>query len=94
MIGIYIKNELFYEGKYKEINDMILELIDKKFFEVDFNYNEFINHVLSDKKNKGDNICLILLSDIGKSIFIYKKKEEIDINIKNILKKLFRNYID
>jgi len=32
MIGMYIKNELFYEGKYKEINNRILKLDDKKFF--------------------------------------------------------------
>jgi len=94
MIGMYIKNELFYEGKYKEINSIILELVDKKFFEVEFNYNEFINHVLSDKKNKGDNIFFILLNEIGKSIFIYKKKEEIEYNIKIILKRLFKNYTD
>ena len=94
MIGIYIKNELFYDKKYKEINDIILDLVDKKFFEVEFNYNEFINHVLSDKKNKGDNIFFILLDEIGKSIFVYKKKEEIEYNIKIILKKLFKNYTD
>jgi 3-dehydroquinate synthase len=94
MIGMYIKNELFYEGKYKEINNIILELVNKKFFEIDFNYNQFINHVLSDKKNKGDNIFLILLDEIGKSIFIYKKKEEIEYNLKIILKKIFINYND
>ena len=94
MIGMYIKNELFYEGKYKEINNIILELVNKHFFEIEFNYNEFINHVLLDKKNKGDNIFFILLDDIGKTIFIYKKKEEIDTKIKIILKSLFKNYID
>jgi 3-dehydroquinate synthase len=94
MIGMYIKNELFYEGKYKEINEIILNLVDKKFYEIELNYNEFINHVLNDKKNKGDNIFFILLNDIGKSIFIYKTKEDIEEKIKIILKKLFKNYTD
>ncbi len=32
-----LKINFFYEEKYKEINNIILELVNKKFFEIDFN---------------------------------------------------------
>ena len=89
-IGMYIKNKLFYDDKYEDINNLILDLVNPKFFDIDLDYNEFIKHVSLDKKNNGDNICFILLDDIGKSIFIYKKKEEIEFKLKFILKTLFK----
>lgn len=94
LIGMYIKNKLFYEKKeeYKEINDLILEMVNPDFFKASFNYNEFIKHVLLDKKNKGNKICFILLDEIGKSIFLYKEKEEVEENLKKILKELFINF--
>jgi 3-dehydroquinate synthase len=89
IIGMYIKNKVFYEDKYNEINDLILSLVDNKFFNIEFNYDKFIEHILSDKKNKGNNICFILLEDIGKSIFIYKTKDEVDNKLKFVLSDLF-----
>ena len=94
LIGMYIKNKLFYHDKYKEINDLILELVDPKFFTIIFDYNKFIEHVLLDKKNNGDNICFILLDDIGKSLFIYKKKNEIETDLKIVLKNIFLRFIN
>lgn len=89
LIGMYVKNILFYGNKYEEINKLILELIDKNYFNINFNYTNFFKHLLSDKKNEGDNICFILLDDIGKSRIVYKKQEEFDIKLKEILKELF-----
>lgn len=89
LIGMYVKNVLFYGDKYEEINQLILELVDNKYFNVDFNYTEFLTHLSSDKKNEGDNICFILLEDIGKTVIVYKKKEEFDIKLKEILSELF-----
>jgi len=89
MIGMYVKNILFYGDKYEEINQIILELVDKNYFNIDFDYNEFLVHLSSDKKNEGDNICFILLEEIGKTIIVYKKKEEFDVKLKEILKDLF-----
>ena len=94
LIGMYIKNKLFYHDKYKEINDLILELVDPKFFTIIFDYNKFIEHVLLDKKNNGDNICFILLDDIGNSLFIYKKKNEIETDLKIVLKNIFLRFIN
>jgi 3-dehydroquinate synthase len=89
LIGMYIKNKMFYNDKYEEINNIILKLVNKKFFDIAFNYNVFINHVLSDKKNQGNNICFILLDEIGKSIFIFKPLNEVEQKIKDVLNELF-----
>lgn len=91
-IGMLIKNQLFYGNKYEEINNLILKLVDRKFFEMEFNYDIFIQHVLSDKKNKGDNICFVLLDEIGKSKLIYVKRDKIEPDLKKILKSIFSNY--
>ena len=66
LIGMFINNKLFYDNKYAEINNLILKLINPKFFEINFTYNEFIKHILSDKKNRGNDICFIILNEIGK----------------------------
>jgi len=87
-----IKNQLFYGNKFKEINNLILKLVDRKFFEMEFNYDIFIQHVLSDKKNKGDNICFVLLDEIGKSKLIYVKRDKIEPDLKKLLKSIFPNY--
>jgi 3-dehydroquinate synthase len=89
MIGMYVKNILFYGDKYKEINQLILDLVDKNYFDVDFDYEEFLSHLSNDKKNEADNICFILLEEIGKTIIVYKKKEEFTVRLKEILKGLF-----
>jgi len=85
LIGIYIKNKLFYDNKYYEINKFILNLIDQKFFNIDFDFELFITHILSDKKNKGNDVCLILLDDIGKTKIIYKNIELIKEELKPII---------
>jgi 3-dehydroquinate synthase len=90
LIGMYIKNKLFYEDKHKEINDLILEMVNKKFFDVDFDYDVFIKHVLSDKKNNGDEVCFILLEDVGKTKFLFRKIEEINVPLKKIISRLFK----
>lgn len=92
LIGMYIKNLLFYDNKYEDINNLILEMVDPIFLSVQLNYTNFIKHLLNDKKNNGDTICFILLEEIGKSIIVYKKKSEIEMKLKEIFKQLFINY--
>jgi len=87
--GMYIKNKLFYKNKYHEINTLILKLIDSKFFNVDFDYSNFIKHILSDKKNRGNDICFILLDAIGKTEIKYTNIDNINNDLKNITKSLF-----
>jgi 3-dehydroquinate synthase len=92
-IGMLIKNKLFYENKYDDINNLILELVDPKFFNLDFDYSNFIKHILSDKKNKGQLVCFILLEEIGNSIIVYKDITEIELKLKDIMSKLFKKLI-
>jgi 3-dehydroquinate synthase len=89
LIGILIKNKLFYDNKHETINTLILNLIDDNFFKIQFNYSEFINHILSDKKNKGNNVCFILLDEIGKTKIIYKNITEVEKKLKAIILSLF-----
>ena len=90
LIGMYIKNVLFYGEKYNEINNFILEMVNKKFFEISFDYEIFINHLLSDKKNDGSDICFILLDEIGKTIITYKKLDDFNIPLQKIIVDLFK----
>ena len=91
LIGMYIKNILFYNDKYDNINNLILRLIDNKFFEIEFSYDTFLEYILSDKKNDGDNICLILLDDLGHTIITYKKIDEFKYSLELIIKKIFKS---
>ena len=90
LIGMYIKNVLFYGDKHHEINILILKLIHPKFFDIDFDFSFFIKNVLSDKKNRGNDVCFVLLDEIGKTQIIYKNIKEVEFNLINILRRLFK----
>lgn len=89
LFGMYIINKVFYKNKYEDLNRFMLKMIPDKFKKINISYNEFINSVLNDKKNDGDNICFILLDDIGKSIFVFKKLNDINDDLKKIFHELF-----
>ena len=89
MIGILIKNKLFNENKYDDLNKFILDIVNPKFFKIIFNFDIFMKHLLADKKNNGDNICFILLQNYGDTKIIYKPKHEIEDSLKNIINSLF-----
>jgi 3-dehydroquinate synthase len=90
LMGMYIKNKLFYGDKYDDVNAIILQIIDSKFFNIEFNYSEFIIHIQSDKKNNGTDICFILLDEIGQSQIVYKQIADIDYELKQIMASLFK----
>ena len=93
-IGMYIINELFYENKYKEINNLIKEkIVNSKFFDIKLDFEKLIVHILSDKKNDGNKVCFIVLDEIGKSKFIYVEINEIKDKLKSILNDLFTEVI-
>ena len=89
LFGMFMINKLFYNDKYEEINNFIIEMIPEKFKKIKLSYDELLKHISSDKKNNGDNICFILLDDIGKSIFVYKKLDDISDKLKIIFSSLF-----
>ena len=91
LFGMYIINKLFYSDKYEILNNYIISIIPDKFKKIRISYESFINSVSNDKKNDGDNICFILLDDIGNSKFIFKKMSEINSELKNIFTDLFIN---
>ena len=93
LMGILIKNILFYDDKYENLNKLILELVNPKFFSVEFNYSEYIKHILSDKKNKGNEVCFIILDEIGKSKIIYTHIDEVNVKMKGIISGLFKKII-
>jgi 3-dehydroquinate synthase len=84
LFGMYIVNTLFFDDKYKYINDLILEMIPDKYKRLNLSYDEFIKHLLNDKKNDGDNICFIILVEIGNIQFKFKKLDKINEKLKNI----------
>jgi len=89
VFGMYIINKLFYQNKYEDLNKFMLKMIPEKFKKINISYEIFINSVLNDKKNDGDNVCFIILDDIGKSKFIFKKINEINDELKIIFDELF-----
>lgn len=88
LYGMIMINELFYNDKYCDINKYMYHLVPDKFKNMKLSYTTFIDCILNDKKNDGDNICFILLEDIGKIKFTYRKLEDIN----EILKLLFDKY--
>lgn len=89
VFGMYIINKLFYQNKYADLNKFMIKMIPEKFKKINISYDVFINSVLNDKKNDGDNVCFIILDEIGESKFIFKKINEINNDLKNIFDELF-----
>ena len=89
IFGMYIINKLFYKDKYETLNNYMLSIIPNKFKKIQISYDLFVNSVLNDKKNDGDNICFILLDEIGKSKFVFKKITEFNDDLKHIFNELF-----
>ena len=86
---MYMINKLFYQDKHEHLNDYMISIIPDKFKKIEISYELFINSVLNDKKNDGDNVCFILLDEIGNSKFVFKKITEINSELKNIFNELF-----
>ena len=91
--GMYIINRIFYSEKYDEINRTILDLIpipqEITGQKMKISIHEFIECVISDKKNDGNRICFIVLDDIGKTSIQYKTIDEIYEKLLDIMNLLF-----
>lgn len=91
LIGMYLNNILFYGDKYSDINGLILDMVCPKYVNIDFNYSSFIQHIIYDKKNNGNQVCFIVLEDIGKTSVIFKNLEDILEPLQRIMTQLFVN---
>jgi 3-dehydroquinate synthase len=89
IFGMYMINKLFYDNKYEDLNNYMISIIPDKFKKIHISYSLFVNNVLNDKKNDGDNICFIVLHEIGESNIIYRKIHEINDKLKSIFDELF-----
>lgn len=89
LYGMYLINTLFYDDKYKEINNYILQMIPIKFKNLTIDYDKVLNIILNDKKNKGTKVCFILLENYGESIFIFKEIDEFKDKLKIIFNDIF-----
>ena len=69
---------------------MILNLVNPKFLNIDINYSLLIKHILSDKKNRGNNVCFITLENIGSTRVVYKPIDSIEDKLKEIIGLIFR----
>lgn len=90
LIGMYVENSLFDDTKYNDINKTILNLVNPKFLNIDINYSLLIKHILSDKKNRGNNVCFITLENIGSTRVVYKPIDSIEDKLKEIIRTIFR----
>ena len=89
LYGMYIINRLFYDDKHFEINELIYSMIPDKFKKINIDYDTCIRHVLNDKKNNGDEICFIVLDEVGKTNIIFKKMSEINEKLQTIFDSIF-----
>jgi 3-dehydroquinate synthase len=89
LYGMYMINQVFYNDKYHDINTFIMNIIPETLKNIKIPYDIFISHVLNDKKNNGTEICFILLDDIGKTVFAFKKIKDIEERTKIVFSSLF-----
>jgi len=76
LYGMYMINRIFYDNKFEDINTFILSIIPEKYKKIEISYATFIQNVLNDKKNNGDNICFILLEEVGRTKMIYHRLDK------------------
>lgn len=93
LIGMYIENSLLDDTKYNDINKTILNLVNPKFLNIDIDYSLLIKHILSDKKNKGNNVCFIFLENIGCTKVVYKPIDSIRDKLKEIIGCTFKSVL-
>lgn len=89
LYGMYIINKLFYNDKFDEVNNFILNMIPDKFKKIKLSYDDIVSNIKNDKKNDGHKICFIILDNFGKTKIIFKELDIIEKKIKNILDEIF-----
>lgn len=91
LIGMYLINKIFTGDKYSEVNNLILEMVDKKFIMCKFEFSDVIKYVTRDKKNCGKQLCFVVLENYGHIIFKYVELCDIKEKIIKEMTYLFPN---
>jgi 3-dehydroquinate synthetase len=86
---MYIINKLFHDDKFYDINELIYSMIPQKFKNINVDYDTCVRHVLNDKKNNGDEICFVVLDEVGKTKIVFKKMVDINEKLQSIFNSLF-----
>jgi len=89
LYGMYIINKLFHDDKFYDINELIYSMIPQKFKNINVDYDTCVRHVLNDKKNNGDEICFVVLDEVGKTKIVFKKMVDINEKLQSIFNSLF-----
>jgi len=85
LLGMYYINKLFVKTDlFDDINNLILSMIPAKFL-VKLDIDKLCVFIKTDKKNMGNDICLIVLEDFGKSTFIFKNIELLKTELSRLL---------
>jgi 3-dehydroquinate synthase len=91
LYGMYLINKIFYDNKHSDVNNFIIKLIPEKFKNFSVSYSKLVDAVLNDKKNNGDNICFILLEEVGRTTITYNTFSKISDKLLTELNILFEN---
>jgi 3-dehydroquinate synthase len=91
LYGMYLINKIFYDNKHSHVNNFIVKLIPEKFKNCSVSYTKLVDAVLNDKKNNGDNICFILLEEVGRTTITYNTFSKISDKLLTELNMLFVN---
>lgn len=89
LYGMYIINKLFHNSKFDEVNKLILSMIPEQFKGMKISFDTFCLHLKNDKKNSGDEICFVILNQIGDTVFQYHKFKDVRNRLKDIIDTLF-----
>jgi len=84
-------NKVFHDSKFDEINKLILDMIPENFKGMKVSFNTFYSHLKNDKKNSGNNICFIVLNEIGVTVFKYETFEQVNERLKRVFDSMFIN---
>jgi len=91
LYGMYMINKVFHDSKFDEINKLILDMIPENFKGMKVSFNTFYSHLKNDKKNSGNNICFIVLNEIGVTVFKYETFEQVNERLKRVFDSMFIN---
>jgi len=85
LLGMYYINKIFVKTNlFDEINKLILSMIPTKYL-VKIDIDSLCGFIKADKKNMGNEICLIVLEDFGSSKFMFKNLDVLKSELINIL---------